>query len=412
MKSTKKRWTVLAVSTISLLFLGLIYAWSIFKAPLSELYPAWTESQLSLTFTISISMFCIGGFIGGITGKIFKVRTKFLITAVMLFAAFFAVSLMNTANPGTSLVMLYVFYAFLGGGGVGFAYNAIIGQATKWFPDIVGIASGIMLMGFGLGALVLGGIASSMMASIGVPATFKIIAVAIAVVMVLAAIFIKAPTEKELAAFKPAVKASDIKDIDNGVVNYTPGEMVKSSMFWLFLLWVIAISAAGLLVINNAANISVAYGGTAILGMIVSLANGFGRIINGSIFDKIGNIISLLCCTLFMLIAGVLLSLGDAAGTYILILAGLVFVGIAFGGCPALTSAYFNKIFGPKHFPTNFSLGNSNLLVASAVGPMLSSKLLVAANGSYVTNFYAVVAMAAVGFVVWIVLARVLKKNA
>lgn len=406
-----KRWLILVLAAVSLLFLGLIYAWSIFRGPLSEAYPTWTLSQLSLTFTISMSMFCIGGFVGGITGKILSLRIKFFISAAMLFVAFFGVSLMNPADPGKSLIMLYIFYAFFGGGGVGFAYNAIIGQVAKWFPDIIGIASGVMLMGFGLGALVLGGVASAMMASLGIPMTFKIFSIAFAVVMILSAFIIKAPTPEEAAAYMPAPKAGASDDKPAvAVKNYTPTEMLKTSLFWFFLLWVLALSAAGLLVVNSAANISVAYGGAAILGMIVSLANGFGRIVNGSIFDKKGSSAAIFCCTIFMIVAGVLLSIGHNTDSYIFILVGLIFVGLGFGGCPALTSAYMNRAFGPEHFPTNFSISNFNLIAAASIGPTLSAKLFEAANGSYITNFYAVVALALVGMIGWFGLARSVKK--
>lgn len=412
------RWLILIIATVSLLFLGLIYAWSIFKAPLAELFPSWTVSQLSLTFTISMSMFCIGGFVGGITSKKLGLRIKFFISAVLLFVAFFGVSMVDTANPSKSLVMLYVFYAFFGGGGVGFAYNAIIGSVSKWFPDCIGLASGIMLMGFGLGALVLGGIASGMMGSIGVALTFKILAVAIAIAMVLSAIFIKAPEAGEVApAKKDAAKEAEAtgdaakKEADPST-QYTPAEMLKTSKFWIFLIWNICVSAAGLLVINSAANISIAFGGAAVLGMIVSLFNGFGRIVSGTIFDKKGSSAAIFACTTFMIIAGVLLSLGGITKSYALVFAGLVFVGLSFGGCPALGSAYTNKQFGAKHFPTNFSIMNFNLLFAATIGPTLSAKLLTAANGVYNTNFYAVLALAVIGVVLWALLAVILKKEA
>lgn len=409
--NNSKRWVVLSVATISLLFLGLIYAWSIFKTPISEMFPMWTVSQLSMTFTIAMSMFCIGGFVGGITGKIFSLRVKFFISAALLFVSFFGTSLMNPANPGSSLVMLYFFYGFLGGGGVGFAYNAIIGSVTKWFPDCVGLASGIMLMGFGLGALILGGAASSMMASsLAVPGTLKILAVAIAIAMVLSALLIVAPKEGEVHAAPSkddAAKDAPKKEAKS----FTTVEMLKAPSFWLFEIWNVSLSAAGLLVINSAANISVAYGGAVILGMIISVFNGLGRIVNGSTIDKKGPSFALLACTLYFAIAGVLLVAGDAMNSLVLVIAGLIFVGLGFGGCPSLTSAFISRQFGPANFPTNFATANFSLMAAATIGPTISAKLLEASQGAYTTNFYAICAFAVFSLVLWVFLAKAIKKE-
>ena len=87
------------MGTLTLLFLGLIYAWSIFRTPIGELFPDWSISQLSLTFTISMIFFCLGGFAGGLMSKKFSVRVRFLISAVMLFIGFFAVSTSYSRMP-------------------------------------------------------------------------------------------------------------------------------------------------------------------------------------------------------------------------------------------------------------------------------------------------------------------------
>ena len=400
---SNKRWLYLGMGTLTLLFLGLIYAWSIFRTPFGEMYPDWSISQLSLTFTISMIFFCLGGFAGGVLSKKLSIGIRMLISAVMLLAGFFVVSMMKADSPGTSLTMLYIFYGVFGGGGVGVAYNGVIGTINKWFPDKVGLASGIMLMGFGLGGLVLGSVVNSMIGSMGLLTVFRILGIAICAVCVLAAIIIKSPTAEDSAALAGLSVKKDAAG-ETEVRNYTAGEMMKTAKFWFFVIWAILLNAAGLLVINSAANISVAFGGAAILGMIVSLFNGAGRIIAGNNFDRRGRFFSTLVNNAFMLAAGILLTLGGMSGKYIFILCGLVFVGLAYGGCPTITSAYINKAFGPVNFPTNFSIANFSLIPAATIGPMISSALLESAGGSYQTNFYAIIGFSLAAAVFWLLL--------
>jgi len=393
------------MGTLTLLFLGLIYAWSIFRTPFGEMYPEWSISQLSLTFTISMIFFCLGGFAGGLMSKRLSIKARLLMSAVMLLVGFFAVSLMKAESPASSLVMLYVFYGVFGGGGVGVAYNGVIGTINKWFPDKVGLASGIMLMGFGLGGLVLGSVVNSMIGSMGLLPVFRALGIAICIVCVLAAVIIRSPSAEDSAAL---AGLSAIKDrgSEEEIRNYTAGEMMKTAKFWIFVVWTILLNSAGLLVINSAANISVAFGGAAILGMIVSLFNGAGRIVAGNNFDRRGRFFSTLVNNAFMLAAGILLTLGGMSGKYIFILCGLVFVGLAYGGCPTITSAYISKAFGPANFPTNFSIANFSLIPAATIGPMISSALLESAGGSYQTNFYAIIGFSLAAAVFWLLLNR------
>ena len=393
------------MGTLTLLFLGLIYAWSIFRTPFGELFPGWSISQLSMTFTISMIFFCLGGFAGGVLSKKLSIRARMLISAVMLLIGFFAVSMVKTDSPSSSLVMLYIFYGVFGGGGVGIAYNGVIGTLNKWFPDKVGLASGIMLMGFGLGGLVLGSVVNTMIGSMGLLPVFRVLGIAICVVCVLAALIIKAPGDgdSEALAALAGGKASGSKDAAEAV-NYSAAEMLRTSRFWFFTIWAILLNSAGLLVINSAANISVAFGGAAILGMIVSLFNGAGRIVAGNNFDRFGRFTATLVNNAFMLAAGILLTLGGMSGKYFFILCGLVFVGLAYGGCPTITSAYINKAFGPANFATNFSIANFSLIPAATIGPMISSALLESAGGSYDTNFYAIVGFSLAAAVFWLLL--------
>ena len=60
------------IGTFILIFSGLVYAWTTLAAPIQARFPEWSEAQISLTFTIVMSGFCIGGLLGGILQKKMK----------------------------------------------------------------------------------------------------------------------------------------------------------------------------------------------------------------------------------------------------------------------------------------------------------------------------------------------------
>ena len=207
-----KRWLYLITGTVTLLFMGLIYAWSIFRAPIAELFTGWSISQLSLTFTISMVFFCIGGFISGLMSRSLSLRVRMLIAGAVLFIGFFAISTMDTGAPGRSLMILYIFYGVFASTGVGIAYNGMLSAVNSWFPDKVGLASGTLLMGFGIGGLALGSVVEPMMGALGVLSVFRILSIANAAICLLAAVIVKMPGEADkLALAKLAGKDGQIK---------------------------------------------------------------------------------------------------------------------------------------------------------------------------------------------------------
>ena len=51
--STSIRWLYLVVGVIALLFAGILYAWSILKAPLAAEF-GWSAADLALNFTLTM----------------------------------------------------------------------------------------------------------------------------------------------------------------------------------------------------------------------------------------------------------------------------------------------------------------------------------------------------------------------
>ena len=149
----KKRYRVLVSDSFQLIFLGLVYAWSIFKKPLAAVY-GWNDSQLTWTFSISMFMFCIGGFAGAQISKRVPHMVITWICAVLMGGSFVLMSSM------TALWQIYVLYGVIIGFSVGAVYNCILATGNRWFPDKGGLIAGLLLMFFGARSLVLSPLSS------------------------------------------------------------------------------------------------------------------------------------------------------------------------------------------------------------------------------------------------------------
>ena len=157
-KNLNIRWVYLAVGVAALLFAGIIYGWSILKAPLAAEF-GWTADQLALNFTMTMCFFCLGGTAGGILAKRLGVRPALILAGALSCLGF----LLTARLDGGSVAMLYASYGLLAGLGIGIAYNVIISTVNAWFPDKKGTCSGALMMGFGASALVVGNAMSALM---------------------------------------------------------------------------------------------------------------------------------------------------------------------------------------------------------------------------------------------------------
>lgn len=394
MEQTQKmpaiRWLYALVGLIVLLFAGFVYGWSVFAAPIAASFPDWTKAQLSLTFTICIAFFCLGGFFAGNLSKKIPVRVNVIISGVLFLLGFTLVS------KAQSLPMLYASYGVLCGLASGFAYNSVMSVMTKWFPAIQGTISGVLLMGFGSSSMILGSVFTAMT---GAPGSwrgfFQMMGIVMAVVMVVGSFFFKLPS----ADLLPAAKAKS-----SALGDFTPTQMICKPSFWLFFLWAILISGIGLAVISQAKPFADAIGvgvSTATITLVVgfiSVCNGLGRVIFGGLFDKIGwrltmnivNAVSL--ASVLILVAALLMN------HFVLVVAGFIVTGLAYGGAPTMGSAFIGRFFGQKNYPVNFSIGNMNLLVASFAGTLAG--MLYDMSQSYFSTLIAIGICSVVAFVV------------
>ena len=387
------RWVYAIVGVIVLLFAGLVYAWSVLSTPIAAEFADWSKAQLSMTFTIVMIMFCIGSLLCGLlTGKL-SAKMAVRIGAVLFLLGFFL------ASRTQSLAMLYIGFGVLCGLSSGLCYNAVMSTMVRWFPDRPGLISGVLLMGFGGGSFIIGKLyqAWTPVEIGGWRASFLVMGIIIFVVLAICSFFFVAPGADFVA---PAAKNSKAA-VKIAGKEYKPLEMVKKPSFWLYYVWAIALSAAGLALISQASGVvweasaSQTAGAVATIVGLISICNALCRVLFGGMYDKYGRSLSMqLVNILFIITSGVLI-LALAAKSVVVVIIGFILGGLAYSGITPTNSAFCRAYFGPVNYPVNFSLINSNLIFAS-FGSTVSGALF-DASGSYNVTFFLIIGLAVVG---------------
>ena len=402
-QNLNRRWLYLIVGVISMLFAGIVYAWSILKAPLAENF-GWSASQLALNFTLTMSFFCIGGLLGSHLCRRIGEKITTILSGILAGLGFILTSTVN----GSSIVMLYLTYALMAGLGIGVAYIVIISTVNAWFPDKKGLSSGCLMMGFGASSLVLGNIANAMfdIPSFGWKMTYIVLGAATAVILIIAGMIIRRPDSSVVLPQPKKVLSSRQECFETK--DYSPSQMLRRFTFWRAFLFLICLTAVGNSVISFARDLALSVGASAALATtlvgILAVCNGLGRVITGAVFDAMGRRFTMTAASIVVTIAAATTLTAIVLGSLPLCIVGLCLTGISYGTSPTIASVFTSTFYGQKYFATNFSITNFNLMCASFVATVCSS-LLTAFEG-YIAPFVLLLTLS----VVTIVLNLTLKK--
>lgn len=390
--SVSRRWLILSVAVLSMLFAGIIYAWSILKVPFAEEF-GWGVSQLSLNFTLTMCFFCVGGLLGSHLARLMGVKLTTALAGLVSGAGFVLTALLG----GGSVVLLYLTYSLMAGLGIGVAYNVVISTVNTWFPDKKGLCSGCLMMGFGASSLVLGNLAGSLFeSSLGWRGTYVILGLALCGALVLVSLFLKRP---EAGTVFPTPKKSAAKRGETfEVKDYTTAEMLKRFTFWRAFIYLVFVTAVGNTVISFARDLALSVGAAAGLATtlvgVLSVCNGLGRILTGAVFDAMGRRVTMLATNLLTILAAGVTLLAVGMGSLPLCIVGLCLTGLSYGSSPTMSSAFTAAFYGQKHFASNFGVMNCNLMCASFIATACNS--LLASTGGYTAPFALLLGLAVV----------------
>ena len=370
----KKRWIYVFCGFMVFLFLGAALAWSVFVVPIETLY-GWTRSQTSLAFTINVLCFSVGSILAGILSKHMTHSTLLKVAAVVMLIGFFGASLI------TQPWHLYVTYGFIVGTAIGMGYNCVLSTVPSWLPDKSGTVTGMLLMGYSLSTAIFGPVLNSLISSVGIVNTFRILGIICCVGIFLGSILIRKPTVQEMEKLPKPAKNSNVSSRE-----VETKDMVKLPIYWIYFFVSVLFAGGGMIVLNHCSPIltesfAVTAAFAAIVVSMTSITNGVGRFLWGIVYDKIGVVKSLMVVAIIFVVS--------STGMYISFLAGLTYVFIFFvcalmlsyAGNAIMMPANLRKMFGDQNYSMNYSIfGISSIFISTF--PTIIGNVQVA-TGSY-----------------------------
>src|SRR6266852_817557 len=306
MKTVTPNRSIIALAGVLMqMALGAVYAWSVFRIPLSQTY-GWTVSQVTVAFELAILVLGFAAFAGGLWMRRVGPR-PIAVTAAGLYGR-------GTALAGISHspTMLYLTYGVIGGAGLGLGYIVPVATLVRWFPDKRGMITGIAVAGFGAGALITAPIAQRLIASVGVSSTFVILGIAYFAIIMFAAAVMKNPPD---GYAPPGFQAS--RGRGSAAQEFTLRQALGAWQWYGLWLTLCLSGAEGIAIISQAApmaqEISHVSGATAAgLVGIISIANGSGRFLWAWLSDAIGR--KTVFLTMFLIQAAAFLLLSQVSG--------------------------------------------------------------------------------------------------
>lgn len=381
----KKRNKLLVVSTALLLFLGLIYAYSVLLAPLKVEF-GWSVAQMTLVFALSICSFTLGSLAVGPLVRAKKNAVALLAGAAMLAAGFLGTAL---ASGGAALYMAYAAYGVAASFGIGWVYNVVIPTVTSWFPDKCGFAQGVCLMGFGAGGFVLGPVATQLYSVLPWRGTLVGFAVVFAALVAGSAAVLKAPGDaeaSELAALAAGAGAGDAgaEAADDRFVS--SGQMLRTPTFWLLYAFLFMLGSIGMGITGIGRELPLSLGASDLAAAVVigfvNVGSGVGRLSCGIALDKLGRHRTMGIIGLGGTVAPAVMIASLLSGSLAVQAVACLLTGMSWGAAVVTMPFVSRTEWGLANMAQNMAMVNTYSIFASLVGSF-GAGMLYGACGSF-----------------------------
>jgi MFS transporter, OFA family, oxalate/formate antiporter len=395
-RAQANRWSIALAGVIMQIALGAVYAWSVFRIPLTKTF-GWTISQVTFAFTLAILTLGFASFVGGLWMRRSGPRTVAIAAGVLYGGGVFLASF-----SAGHLYWLYFSYGILGGFGIGLGYIVPVATLVKWFPDRRGMITGIAVAGFGAGALITAPIASKLIISVGVLKTFAILGIAYFIAVTVPAFFMKDPPPN----YRPeGWTPSAAQQKQRSSKTYNLAEAMRTWQWYGLWALLFLNTSAGISIISQAAPMAQEITGVtaavaAGLVGIISIANGAGRFLWAWLSDAVGRRwVFLMMFAIQALVFLLLPKIQSFPAFTALCFVVLLCYGGGFGTMPAFAADYF----GSENVGSIYGLMLTAWGFAGVLGPTLIARIR-QSTGHYSHALYVIAAITLCSAVIPLVL--------
>jgi MFS family permease len=371
-------WIVVGAFFLNFAGIGIIMnTMGVFIKPVTESL-GFTRGGFTLYFTIAaLSMMVMAPVMGKLLER-YNIRLIMTVCTAMMATSFALFSQCRT------LTQFYIVAVFLGIGSAGSHIIPVSMMITNWFIDKRGLAMGIVFAATGVGGMIFNPLANWIILNYSWQAAFLTFGLVIGLASIPTALFIVRAKPADMGLLPYGGEAALTRQSAAEQGGLTATKAFRTGAFWLLALIILLIAVANMGVLHHIVPYLTDLGfssttATTLMSLHMAMLI-FGKVLAGSLADRLGLLKSYL-----MLMVGLMVSIALLYGSqwmWVAVVFNILF-GFSIAVRTVLPPLMTARVLGQKHFAVIYGFLNIFTTLGTAVGVPLSGFIYDATKSYY-----------------------------
>ena len=271
---------------------------------------------------------------------------------------------------------LYLFYGLMVGFGLSVAFAPLVATASRWFVAKRGLAVGIVVAGTGMGVVVMSPLADYLVSTYSWRPSYIVICLLSWIVILPAAFFLRrSPQDAGLLPLGERKAAQGVvkSDVTLDREEFSLLQAMRTSAFWLLLaitiFWAASVQMTMIHIYPHATDIGISGTVAARFLLLIGIFSIIGRLVMGSISDKLGGSVTLGVCLIPLAISMFWLMWSTEIWMFYLF---AVFFGFSYAGCVPQLPVIAGELFKLRSIGVIVGVQMLGVAIGGAIGPVLA----------------------------------------